>query len=309
MDDIRSMLANNARFAAILALPSGEPDHEVVFGEIYERLYWFAKQTDFMKWEEKYHPKQPFLYVTFFRIIDSIGVSLANFALYSPNITYGLKSDMVRLSEDNRIDDAITMAHLFMQDVRNKMALGSVFTDVPSIAPDSVNPSKIKEKEQTEAAKKSTPASVTPSKRKSDDGEKKTPKVPKKSASTVAPSPAVKKPAKEMGFFVPGPGCDYKKMFSGVPTDDENSKIPCFNHHAIGLECTHGRQCRYLHGTFVRFPPEMQEKILANMLKHKIAHINPLMKNSPKFKEIVGSDYESLWNPTNESGDPATEGA
>lgn len=80
MNDVRSMCANISTFGSLLALPSGVPKHAVALTEIIQHLYWFSKVTDFVSWEEKYNPKQPFFYVCFFRIIDSISVSLANFA-------------------------------------------------------------------------------------------------------------------------------------------------------------------------------------------------------------------------------------
>lgn len=192
-----------------------------------------------------------------------------------------------------------------MRDVRHKMSMGAVFTDVPAIAPDNVNPEKMKEK--------ALPA-VTPTQPSAPANDKssrsKSPKRKQASADGEATPPAVQKqPPKEMGFFVPHDGCDYKKMFSGITTEDGVAKIPCFNHHAIGMECTHGRQCRYLHGSFVRFPAVVQKKILQNMLTGKVAHINPNMENSARFKGIVGTEFKDLWKSEATDAAESSEGA
>ena len=80
MKDISVMLANATTFGSILTLPSGTPNHKVAYADIYNQLYWFAKTTKFVEWEEKFSSVQPQLYIIFFRILDSISVLLSDFA-------------------------------------------------------------------------------------------------------------------------------------------------------------------------------------------------------------------------------------
>ena len=216
---------------------------------------------------------------------------------------------MTKLSLDTRVDSAQRIAFMFIEKVRSKMDMGSIFTDVPIITPDNANPLKLKEAAAAPAPAQSAPAPAPAPANENGGGRSRSPKRKQNQTAqsgTVTP-PSTKKEPKEMGFFVPEEGCDYKKMFAGIGSPDGTTKVPCFNHHAIGHECTHGRQCHYLHGSFIRFPQAVQKKILDNMLEHKMAHFNPKMTNSNNFKSIVGDNYDQLWKTAGNSD--AAEGA
>lgn len=294
MNDVVVMMANAIGFGPLIVIPQGRDEKKTpVIIAIIARLYLFTKSKRFQKWEARFTEQQPQFFIIFFKTLDSVFNIVASFAQHSSNITYSLEKKIDKLSKDGRLNEAVYLAWMFEKEVKNKIAMDSYYSDVPRITPDKYNPTMLfKAAAKSITREKARPASATIA-----GTPAKPAKAPKTAKESTPSGTAKEKPdPKTRGFFVPGEGCTPAKIFEGITASDGNAKTPCYYHHAVGLECTTGwNACKYLHGSCVRFHPDVRKKILENMKKNKCAHFNPELKSSERFKAAIGSGYDSLW--------------
>lgn len=313
MNDIRTLGANLVGHHNLVAVMKSAThrDHVVVPTAIYYKLYVLISSSKHKEWEVKFHHKQPQYYVIVFKTFERIFRLMSCFAQNNKNVSYNKADDMTRLSRDVRVQQAVTVAHKFITEVKEKIAMEDYFTVIPDITPDEVNPEKIKEKKRvSESAALATKASAN-SKTQSDDSaaggagsEKQGKATPaKRKASQLVSASTPNADPKTKGFFVPGKECTRETMFKCL--EGKNlGKSPCFDHHAIGHECSFGKNCRFLHGSAIRMKSEMLTTIFDSMLEHKKAHFNKALKTG-KFGELIVEKYQSLWEPSDSGAPPS----
>lgn len=313
LDDIRTLGANLVGHHNLIAVmeSSTHRGHVVVPTAIYYKLYVLISSSKHKEWEVKFQHKQPQYYVIVFKTFERIFRLMSCFAQNNKNVSYNKADDMTRLSRDVRIQQAVTVAHKFITEVKEKIAMEDYFTVIPDITPDDANPEKIKEKKRaSDSAALAAKASAN-SKTQADDSAaggagsekpgKATPAKRKANQLVSASTPNVD--PKTKGFFVPSKDCTRDTMFKCL--EGKNlGKNPCFDHHAIGHECSFGRGCKFLHGSAIRMKSEMLTAIFDNMLEHKKAHFNKALKNG-KFGELVVEKYQSLWEPSSNDAPPS----
>ena len=148
MNDVRILGANlvgHSNLVAVINSPANR-DHAVIPTSIYFKLYVLFSSSKHKEWEAKFHHKQPQYYVIAFKTYERIFRLVSCFAQHNKNIAYNISDDMARLARDARIQQAVTVAHKFITEVKEKIAMEDFFTAIPDITPDEANPEKIKEK-------------------------------------------------------------------------------------------------------------------------------------------------------------------
>ena len=290
MDDVKSLAANMVEFHNLCAIIRGTGGKEVIATQLYMRLYLLFANPTVDGWMKKMHSKQPQFYVIAFKSLERIFRLLATFSMSSKNVTYSLAKNMSGLSKHQKIHLAVAIVHNFVKDVQLKIGMDDYFTTVPDITPDSANPNKIKEARALALrppVQENSSNADAPSEKPGSTKKRKTQKPP-----GLVATESKKIDPKTRGFFIPDKGCTAQDMFGHVTP--LNGKTPCFHHHAIGEECSHGKMCKFLHGSAIRMKAEMLKEIFDGMLNHGKAKFNPELKNG-RFGQLVDAKYSSLW--------------
>ena len=320
--DCKSLAANNIALAGLFVVPkvasSGGP--VCLFQLLNYKIYMLLSSANFIGWAERTKAQQPQLYAIVFTKIESIWVSLASFASNSAAVSKMLAGDLRSLKSNQFLVQAVRGVHLFLQQTQDLISMGSFYRDVPAITPAQFDPEAVKEqalREQIAAIAGSTkPSKARPQDRRSGDDEGDThpsgtrpSKRVKTAGGIAAPAAQPRRDPMKQGFFMPLPGCDFKKLFAPLKEAFPGATLPCHDHHAFGRACTK-ENCSFRHGGAVRFPEGWMPVILEAMLTQKSAVLNPEMKSSRRFEALVGSRFQSLWSsPEQMAADSRAAGA
>lgn len=299
LPDLESLISNTITVTGLIALPKlpAHPKMKAVLTDCFRKIYVLIKSGPFKGWWDEMLRKQPQAVIVFFLRLDSIWCQIACIALHSGNMKLieGNKADQI--IKDPRLRAVVRTTFVFCQKVEDKILLKGIFTEVPRITPDNVNP-------ELQAAKvqKNTENTSTVKSRGNGNGGGSAPKdtTPtsnrnRKPGGGVVAADTPKKESIEMGFLDPGQDCTIDKIFGQLKLTDTNTALPCYDYHAKGRVCSR-KNCKYLHGSFLKFTNEWQTTILQSMLDNKCARLNADLKNSKKYNKIVGDKYAALWD-------------
>ena len=301
IQDLIEMCANNIEFAVAMAIPKveGHPELKCLFSECSLKLYKLFKSSNFLGWYMAMLKRQTHFYSIGFTKLDSSFCQLSSLVQHNKTIERIKARKAHLLIDDDRLHQAFRVIWLFIQEVKDKMSMQSIFRDVPLICPDSHNPDIQASKMQ----KTSETDSGNPTARGNGEGGPNTPRQKQRNkgrksegsngGGLVGETP--KKDPKVQGFFLPLQGCTYKQMFGPILEKDPKAKMPCFHHHGLTLACTKDG-CPFLHGGFPAFPKTTQVAILNGMMVHKTATLNPELRNNRRFKACVDEKYNELWD-------------
>jgi hypothetical protein len=302
------MLSNNMNFANLMSVtPEGsDPEYKGLFAEASLRMYSLLKSKDFNQWFDRNAKRQPQLYVILFMRADAIFSQLGAMAQNSRVIEFSKTNQPHQLKGEPWINNVIRIIILFTRELQEKMVMGAVYVEVPRVTPDAANPDLQASKIQKILDGSATPTARGSGNESQEDRDDSVKKNRRRSGGAnpnggLVPVNTPKKDAKELGFFVPLPGCNPQKMFGGIDSSAAGGKgIPCYHHHAKTLACTKPN-CNFLHGSFIKFDEPVRTTILSGMLEHKTAVLNPSLKNNKRFKAVIDEKYAELWNNSADS--------
>lgn len=299
LPDLDTLIVNTISVNGLVALPkiASHPKMKNVLTDCFRRIYVLIKSGPFKDWWEEMKKKQPQAVIIIFLRLDSIWCQIASIVLHSCNMKLIETNKADQIIKDSRLRAMVRTTFVFVQKVEDKILLKDIFTDVPRITPDNANP-------ELQAAKvqKNTDTTSTVKSRANGNGNgggaatKDTAlNRNRQSNGGVVAADTPKKEAIEMGFLDPGQDCTLEKIFRKLKLTDTNTGLPCYDYHTKGRVCNR-KNCKYLHGSFLKFTNEWQTTILQPMLDNKCARLNADLKNSKKHIEIVGDKYAALWD-------------
>lgn len=248
VQDIVTLLANVIWFCFLAALPSeaGKEHLKYFLSECYLKVYKLLKSSVFVGWLQETLMLQPQLCVIIFLNLDSIWCQLGTMALNSRVIELSKAKQGQKLKNDRRMKQAFRSVFIFIQNVKDKMALKAVFTTVPRITPDDVNPKMQRSKVMRTSDSSSAVMQRTGYGSQGGNGNNSHSPAGNHRAGQNVGLTSTETPKKDptvLGFFEPGDGCTIKKMFGGL-TIGSSEVVPCWNYHAVGLAFTR-KNCKF----------------------------------------------------------------